>query len=233
VQRGTTSIALLAALLAGMPAAAQESGGRSELEQSLGRPRRVPPIPAELRPLFREITRDRLVVRALRGGEIAIDITQYEPDEFRRFADGRFVGFSFMGYESYGYLLVDRAMAGEEAVIATGAVPVFSPDGLHFAAVDFSGAETGNLEAFALWQVTAEGTRQRLFNTALPAGEDWRIDGWPRADCVTLSATPPATADPGPPAERIRISVEVGERIALDSLSRPPCGVTDATRPNG
>ena len=46
------SLILLAMALASVPAAAQDPG-RSELEQSLGRPRRMPPIPAELRPLFR------------------------------------------------------------------------------------------------------------------------------------------------------------------------------------
>ena len=62
-RRRASLIAAAAALLVGVPAVAQPPGGRSELEESLGRPRRVPPIPADLRALFREITRDRLVVR--------------------------------------------------------------------------------------------------------------------------------------------------------------------------
>lgn len=225
------SLTVLALLMAA-PAPAQETG-RSELEESLGRPRRLPPIPADLRPLFREITRDRLVVRGLGGGEIVIDIDQYEPDDFRTFAGGRFLGFSFMGYESAGYMLVDRTMSGDEAIIATGVAPSFSSDGRYFASVEMSGADIGNLEAFAVWEVAPQGTRQRLYVTALPSGEDWRVDGWPREDCVALSAAPPGTGDSAPPAERIRISVEVGERIALDGVSSPPCGVTDATRPDG
>jgi hypothetical protein len=138
-----------------------------------------------------------------------------------------------MGYESSGYMLVDRTTSGDEAVIATGVAPIFSPDGRHFASVEISGAETGNLEAFAVWEVAAQGTHQRLYVTALPAGDDWRVDGWPRGDCLALSAAPPGTRDAAPPAERIRISVEVGERISIDGISSPPCGVTDATRPDG
>jgi hypothetical protein len=233
VPRRKASLILLALALVGAPAAAQDD--RSELEVSLGRPRRVPPVPADLRPLFRQVTRDRLVIRDLRGADIVLDIRQYEPDEFRQFAGGRFIGFSFTGYESFGYLLIDRAMTGEEAVIATGDRPVFSPDGRYFAAVQSSGgAETGNLEGFALWQVTADGSRQRLFNTALPPGEDWRVDGWGREDCVGLSAAPPGTRDATPPPARIGLSVMVdGERIALDGESRPPCGAADSPRPDG
>lgn len=230
--RRRASLILLAAMLAGAPAPAQDTG-RSELEESLGRPRRVPPIPAELRPLFREITRDRLVVRGLSGGQIVIDIDQYEPDNFRTFGDGRFLGFSFMGYESAGYMLVDRTMTGDEAMIGTGVAPIFSSDGRYFASVEQSGADIGNLEAFAVWEVAAQGTRQRLNVTALPAGEDWRVDGWPREDCVAISAAPRGPGDSAAPGERIRISVEIGDRISLDSITTPPCGVTDATRPDG
>jgi hypothetical protein len=226
--------ALLAgALLAASPAPAQDGSGPSELEEALGRPRRIPVIPPELRALVREATRDRIVVRGMRG-DIPIDISGYEPENFRQFGDGRFFGFAFQGYEYYGFHLIDRAMAGEEAVIDTGEAPIFSPDGRYFAAVQFSGAGWGNLEAFALWEVTPAGVHQRLFNTALPAAEDWRVDGWPREDCVALSAAPlSATGSSDPAAERLRISVEVGERIALDNVTTPPCGVTDATRPDG
>jgi hypothetical protein len=234
VRRGAIRLALLAGgLLAASPAPAQDGAGPTELEEQLGRPRRTPVIPPALRPLVREATRDRIVVRGLRG-DIFIDIREYEPERFQQFGDGRFLGFAFMGYEHYGYQLIDRAMAPEEAVIATGETPVFSPDGRYFAAVQFSGAGWGNLEAFALWEVSPQGARQRLFDAALPAGEDWRVDGWPREDCVALSAAPPGAAGGGEPgAERLRISVEVGERIALDGTTSPPCGVTDATRHDG
>lgn len=228
---GRISLTLLAGvLLAASPATAQDGSGPSELEEALGRPRRTPMIPPELRPLVRGATRNRIVVRGMRG-DIPIDISGFEPENFRQFGDGRFFGFSFLGYEYYGYLLVDRAMTGGEAAIETGEAPVFSPDGRYFAAVQFSGAGWGNLEAFGLWQVTPEGSRQRLFNTALPAGEDWRVDAWPREDCVALSAAPLGTTDADPPAERIRISVETGERIAIHTDYNPPCGAVDATQP--
>jgi len=232
VRRRISLIALAGALLAPSTASAQQAGtGPTELEEALGRPRRMPAIPAELRPLVREVTRDRIVVRGLRG-DIPIDISDFEPENFRQFADGRFLGFSYLGYEASGYLLVDRAMSDADAVIATGEAPMLSPDGRWFAAVQFSGAGWGNLEAFGLWEVTPEGLRERLFDTALPAGEDWRVDGWAREDCVALSAAPltaGGSSDPG--AERIRLSVETGERIAIHADYSPPCGAVDATQP--
>ena len=232
MRRSRINLALLAGtLLAASPAPAQPGDGATELEEALGRPRRMPVIPPELRASVREVTRDRIVVRGTRG-DVAIDISDFEPEDFRQFAGGRFFGFAFLGYEYYGFLLVDRAMTGDEAVIATGEPPVFSPDGRYFAAVQFSGAGWGNLEALGLWEVTPEGSRQRLFNRALPAGEDWRVDNWPRDDCVSLSAAPfGPTGSSDPAAERIRISVETGERIAMQADSSPPCGAVDATRP--
>lgn len=224
---------LLLALAIAAPALAQEGTGRSELEESLGRPKRVPQIPPALRAMVRDATRDRLVVRGRDGADIVLDIGQYEPEEFQSFGDGRFLGFSFMGYEFAGYTLIDRRQSGENAVIATGVRPVFSPDGRYFAAAQLSGAGWGNLEAFGLWEVTAEGVRQRLFDTALPAAEDWRVDGWPRADCVALSGALVSVVGGSEQAsERLVISIEVGERIALDNATTPPCGVTDATQSN-
>lgn len=229
------SLALLAgALLTAGPALSQDGSGPSELEESLGRPKRVPDIPSALRVMVRKATRDRLVVRNLHGDDIVLDISDYEPENFRQFGDGRFLGFSFRGYEYSGYTLIDRERSGVEAEIGTGVEPVFSHDGRWFAAVQLSGAGWGNLEGFGIWEVTPSEVRQRFFNMALPAGEDWRVDGWPREDCVALSAAPISVSGSSEQAtERLIISVEVGERIALDNVTTPPCGVTNATQPNG
>ena len=127
-----------------------------------------------------------------------------------------------------------KKLRGEEAEIGTGVEPAFSRDGHWFAAVQLSGAGWGNLEGFGIWEVTPEGVRQRFFNMALPAGEDWRVDGWPREDCVALSAAPISVSGSSEQAtERLVISVEIGERIALDNVTTPACGVTDATQGDG
>jgi hypothetical protein len=227
--RRRIELALLAALLIAGPAAAQNPPG-SELEESLGRPRRVPVIPAELRFMVREASRDRLVIRMLGGSVIAIDISQFEPENFREFGDGRFLGFSFLGYETYGYMLVDRAMFGVTSVIDTGEAPVFSPDGRHFAAVQTSGAGFGNLEGLGIWAVRPAASVQIFASDVLPEGEEWRIDGWPRADCVSVSwlERPPGSAEPAP--DRMHFGVEIGEQVTIRaSYAFPGCNVTGAT----
>ena len=224
------SLSLALALLIAGPAMAQGQPPMSELEESLGRPKRVPVIPAELRSMVQEASRDRLAVRMLGGSITAIDISQYEPENFRQYGDGRFLGFSFQGYEFYGYMLVDRAMAGVTAVIDTGEAPVFSPDERHFAAVQTSGAGFGNLEGLGIWAVSPAGSVQIFSSDVLPEGEEWRIDGWPRADCVSVSwlERPPGSAEPAP--ERRHFGVEIGERVTIrHSYSFPGCNVTDAT----
>lgn len=223
MRRRRISLALLAAaLLVAGPARAQDSAGPTELEEYLGHAKRAPVVPAELRAMIRESRPDRLVVRGLDGADIVIDIREKEPERFAQFAGGRFLGFSFIGYEYGGYVLVDRAAAGEAALIDTGEAPVFSPDGDHFAAVQFSGAGWGNLEGFGLWRVEPAGARQRLLSSAFPEGEEWRIDGWPRSDCVAVSAVAAGT-NAQAPARRIHFGIETGEPIVIRQ-SEEACG---------
>ena len=171
MRKSRIELALLAGvLLAGTPASAQEFEAQDEIEAVLGRPKRAPVIPPDLRAMVRVSERDRLVVRGLDGADIVIDIAQMEPESFAQYGGGRFFGFSFIGYEFYGYILVDRAMRGDDAVIETGEAPVFSPEGRHFAAVQFSGAGFGNLEAFGLWTVGDSRYSAPLFHGRRPRG---------------------------------------------------------------
>lgn len=222
--------ALAAALALAMPAMAPAQQPRTEFEQALGRPVRAPVIPAELRAVVREATRDRLVVRGLGTGDIAVVLGDIETERFAGFAGGRYLGFHFMGYEFFGYRLVDRRMAGETAVIETGEAPVFSPDGRHFAAAQISGAAYGNLEGVAIWRVDAGRTVQIFFTDVLPQGEDWRIDSWPRADCVSVSAIERQAAEGEPPPQRRHFGIEIGETLRINASENfPGCNVTDAT----
>lgn len=227
-RRAESAIAALLALAA--PAMAPAQQPRTEFEEALGRPVRALAVPAELRALVREATPDRLVVRALDSGEIVVELDDIEAERLSAFADGRYLGFRFDGYEFFGYRLIDRRMRGEAAIFETGEAPVFSPDGRYFAAVQLSGAGFGNLEGLAIWRVDPDRTVQILSSDALPEGEDWRIDGWPRADCVSVSWIERQAAEGEPPPERRHFGIELGKTIRIaSSYDFAGCNVTDAT----
>lgn len=222
----------LAAPAAG-PAAAQGPVLRTEYEQLTERRKARPAIPPEFRQLLAAVSPQRLLVHALDGRNIPIDIEWWEPGDYRRFADNRYIGMTRQGYEDYGYVLVDRAGSGEAAVIATGALPLFSPDGRHFAAAEISASGYNNLEGIAVWEALPERTVRRFFTDALPAAHDWRVDGWPRPGCVALSAVdlawqPPAGQDwerALTQAPRSHYGVEIGGEIALRATGeQPACG---------
>lgn len=229
--RGRISAALLAAAIF-CPAAAQEPPLRTEYERLTERPKPLPEVPAELRAVVVAVSPARLEVRALSGQVIPVDIEWWEPSEFRLLRRGRFLGMRRSGYEDYGYVLVDRAAAGERAVLDTGHLPRFSADGRFFAAAEVSPAGYSNLEGIAVWEVLEDRTVRRFYTDALPDAWEWRIDSWPRPDCVALSMvpmdwTPPDgedwdTALPRAPRNRYRLSI--GEGVSLEaSGEEAPC----------
>ncbi|MBX3562407.1 MAG: hypothetical protein KF780_11420 [Sphingomonas sp.] len=178
----------LAVLLAFAPASAQPQSALAEYEELTGRPKPVPDIPPALREIITEASAERLVIRGLGGAAIPVEIDWMEPLRFDSFGDGRFVGFEYGGVEEFGYVLVDRAAAGEAAIIGTGQIPAFSPDGRWFAAVEMSGSGWGNLNGVALWEVLPDRAARRLFSDIFRMEQDWRIDGWARPDCVDFSS---------------------------------------------
>jgi hypothetical protein len=100
--------------------------------------------------------------------------------------DGRFLSFGWLGYESYGHIVVDRA--GKGAVIETGVAPHFSPSRRYFAAADQTESEFGSLSGLAIWRVDAARTTEIGRVNELPRMHDWRIDGWVGESCIDLSA---------------------------------------------
>lgn len=229
MRKKTISLAVLTgALLSALPAAAQQRP-MTELEEAMGRRKTAPVIPPALRAMVEEATASRLLIRGLNGGTIEVDISEMLPERFEAFGGGRFLGFAFTGYEFYGYLLIDRAARGDTARIETGATPVFSPDGYHFAAVQLSGSGFGNLEGLAVWDVGAGAVTQRLFLSALPAGEDWRIDSWRLAGCLALSA---AAMNAEPAAPRLQFALEYGPLITFGQAENDAActGVIEAAR---
>ncbi|HWT11613.1 MAG TPA: hypothetical protein VN231_02570 [Allosphingosinicella sp.] len=226
------------ALFAWAPARAQNPAQRTELEEALGRPKTAPVVPAELRAMVRTAERDRLVVRGLNGADIEVDISEKEPERFAGFGGGRFFGFSFLGYEHFGFILVDRAAEAAEAVIATGEAPAFSSDGRYFAAAQITEGGFGNLEAVAVWEVLPGRSVRRFLTDSLPRAFDWRVDGWPRPDCAAVSAIdiawePPdgvdhAEAMRSAPRSQYQIEID-GEGVMLrSSVASAVCGVVPA-----
>ncbi len=195
--------------------------------------RAVPVIPAEFRSVVRAVSPDRLVVTALDGRPIPVDIEYYVPSRFSLHQRGRYLGFAVDGHEANGYLMVDRSAPAHEAVAETGIAPTFSPDGLYFAAAEMSEAAFGNLEGLGVWQVLPSTTRRIFFTDAVPRAFEWRVEGWPRADCVALSAIDlgweaPAGAEHEQAireAPRVHYQVEMGAGVAFRSThDRTGCG---------
>jgi hypothetical protein len=204
--------ALLAALLASAPAAAQFVP-RTEYEQMTGRPKPLPVIPRALSGIVRAASPDVLLVRGLGGREIAVEIAWYDVEGFEQLQGGRFLGLVVTGHEAHGYILVDRGAAPGDAVHDTGARPTFSPDGRWFAAAEMSDAGFGNLQGVGVWEVRGEGTFRRFFTDALPYGSDWRVDRWVRPRCVSVSAV---AAGAGTPPSRTHYGIEIREDGGID-----------------
>jgi hypothetical protein len=204
--------ALLAALLASAPAAAQFVP-RTEYEQMTGRPKPLPVIPRALSGIVRAASPDVLLVRGLGGRDIAVEIAWYDVERFEQLQGGRFLGLVVTGHEAHGYILVDRGAAPGDAVHDTGARPTFSPDGRWFAAAEMSDAGFGNLQGVGLWEVRNEGTFRRFFTDALPYGSDWRVDRWARPRCVAVSAV---AAGSGTPPLRTHYGIEIREDGGID-----------------
>ena len=107
------SAVFFAAALAPASLAAQQPELRTEFEQAMGRQTRAPAVPPELRPIVREASRERIIVRRISGEDVVIDLTDREAEALAQFGGGRFVGFPYEGYEYFGFTLVDRAAEGE------------------------------------------------------------------------------------------------------------------------
>ena len=93
-----------------------------------------------------------LAIATLDGRKLCVDVSQVDSiDDFVLSPDGRFISFSWSGYEIYGHFLVDRSGAGE--VNEVGAKPVFSPSRRMIATVDLNEIDAGRLTGVGIWRV--------------------------------------------------------------------------------
>ena len=146
------------------------------------------PVPAALRPVVAS-SLYHYAVATLGGGTVCVDTSWMETAESVALSpDGRFLSFLWLGYETYGFKLVDRAGRGQVEEI--GAAPVFSPSAGLFAAIDQTESEFGSLSGLAVWRVNRVGVTKVAEVPDIPRMQDWRIDGWTGESCIALSALP-------------------------------------------
>jgi hypothetical protein len=133
--------------------------------------------------------RDRIAVLRLEGGTVCADVSWIEQIQNATVSpDKRFIAFDWMGYESFGHLIIDRSGKGQ--VLETGNAPLASPTGRRLAALDLSESAFGALNAFAVWDIESTGIREiAKFSEGLPSG-DWKLEGWSGDSCVNLSVLP-------------------------------------------
>jgi hypothetical protein len=144
------------------------------------------PVPAAITALV-AADRTHLAVSTLAGGTTCIDTSWMEDAQAMALSpDRRFLSFEWLGYETGGFVLVDRSGKGQS--VETGARPVPSPSGRRLAAVEYSESGFGTLNGFALWEVRPQGLREAA-RLGFPEGlTEWRLDGWQGEDCLRLSA---------------------------------------------
>jgi len=182
-----SALALASASVPAEPDLAQCKEGKMADSELLERKQ-----PLAVPPQFEGIAKSNLTqfaVSAMAGNTICVDTSWIESIETPKLSpDGRFLAFGWLGYEAFGYVVVDRSGKGQ--VIDTGNAPLSPPSGMRFAAIDLGEAGFGALNAFAVWDIEPTGLKQVAhFDEGLPSGE-WRIDGWQGDDCVKLAVLP-------------------------------------------
>jgi hypothetical protein len=191
---------------------ASPDGGERERKRPL-------PVP----PALRQVVKSSLyhfAVAMLDGRTVCVDTSWMETAENPVLTPGgRYFSFGWLGYETYGHLMVDRTGRGQ--AIETGVAPVFSPSRRYFASADQTESEFGTLSGLAVWSVGAGGTREVGRINELPRMQGWRIDSWAGESCIDLSAIP-LDADPEKVRARTRYRAAPGK--AGWTVSRNPRG---------
>lgn len=163
------------------PRAASPDSGERERAKPL-------PVPAALRGIVRSDLY-HYAVSTLTGATICDDVSWVNQiDEVRLTPDRRFLTYSWLGYESYGHKLIDRAGRGK--VLEVGAAPVFSPARGLFASVDQTESEFGAQSGLVIWRIAPGAVAEVARLEDIPRMYGWRIDGWGGEACLKLSAIP-------------------------------------------
>jgi hypothetical protein len=165
------------------------------MERPRGRPLAIPAKYAA----YVAADRDHVAVATLTGATLCVDARYQESaQDFRDFADGRFFGYAWFGYEANGFQLFDRA--GKGTAIDTGAEPVFSPAGKRFGSVEWSESGFGALNAVLVMQVLPDGLKELRASSNCPNGP--ATGGSTAGGARTASKSPPSPPRTIPKAAR-------------------------------
>ena len=145
-------------------------------------------LPASFKPLAAS-DMDHIAVVTQGGATLCLDTRYMEAIAGAKATDDqRFLAFDWTGYEAFGHVVIDRTGAGQ--VLETGNPPLAAATAKRFAAIDLSESGFGGLNAFAVWDIEADGLRELAKVTeGIPPG-DWRIEDWSGDVCVNLSVLP-------------------------------------------
>jgi hypothetical protein len=129
----------------------------------------------------------RIAFSTLGGRTYCVDASWIEQiNDPELSADGRFIGFEWIGYEIGGYFMIDRS--GKGTMLETGDRPIMSPGGSRAAVVQYSGSDFGTLEGFGVWHVGKPPMRELARLYFAQGLTDWRMEGWRGETCVLISA---------------------------------------------
>lgn len=187
---GMAALALLA-----VPAMAQDGGVSdadmmAEWKEGFGEDKKAPTIPPALQPLISDAGPLRFTLKGLDGPNIIVETSYAEASDLEPFVSDRFIGFSELGYEYYGYVVVDRKMKGKDAAIQTGGKPSFSPDGRWMIAGELTESGYNGLEAIGMWEIKPDSTVPRMVMSVAPKGIQWRAEKWIDNRCGQISYIP-------------------------------------------
>ena len=208
------AIAGLAAL-AGCAAIESEPAGPADLAQCEANfvPVEGQPVPTKALATpqgFRDVLTigpTQMAIATLSGGTACEDMSwTAEIEDMEWLRDRRMLGWSWQGYEAFGYVVADRA--GDGTIIATGERPSFSPGGRRFAAIQVSEMTFGNLEGLGVWEMEEQRTRALRVEKYEGTGPhpqfyldnygEWEILGWSGDSCIDFRFVAHETYPPHP-----------------------------------
>lgn len=227
----TPKVVALALALLASTASADAQTVSADYEQQMGHPKPIPGVPDNLRSIITSATPERLEIRSLSGQTIRLPISDIEPSNFRLLANGRFLGFEYIGFEVGGYWIIDRARADSPTIYGGDSEPIFSPDARRFALLNSPEEMNNLLGGLAIYDLLPQQVTMIFSTNLLPLAPGWRIERWQGNQCLIASFIQPDWQpqnvqnyeQESRTAPRVYVSVLLGTRVFIHRSS--PAGV--------